>query len=256
LLTGDGRYVELAATLQFAIDAAGPEGIRRFVLGVAEGESALRPMAEAVVREVVSRRPLLDLLTLKRREAEKRAGDLLAERLAAYQFGIEVRGITFQDIHPPLEVVDAYRDVARATSDRQRRINEANAYRDRVVAEATGRSRSLLHAALADRSTRLLLAASAAATFHSLIEARHYAPSLTDVRLFWTKVDQALAGKSKVILDEEPGRRRHLIMPDVGLERALPMLGDDRDDRASSRPVGKDWSGTFSAPLLTEKPGQ
>ena len=91
------------------------------------------------MREVVGRRPLLELLTSQRREAETAAAQLLAERLAAYRFGIAVRGISFQDIHPPLEVVDAYRDVSRATSDRQRRINEANAYRDQVVAEATGK---------------------------------------------------------------------------------------------------------------------
>ena len=34
-------------------------------------------------------------------------------------------GRHFQDVHPPLAVVDAYRDVSRAESDRQRRVNEA-----------------------------------------------------------------------------------------------------------------------------------
>ncbi len=118
--------------------------------------------------------------------------DCSQERLAAYRFGIAVRGISFQDIHPPLEVVDAYRDVSRATSDRQRRINEANAYRDQVVAEATGKARAVLHAAEADRSARLALAASGADTFNSLREARRYAPALTDFRLFWTKARPGL----------------------------------------------------------------
>ena len=190
---------------------------------VADGEAALRPLAESVVREVVGRRPLLELLTSQRREAETAAAKLLAERLAAYRFGIAVRGISFQDIHPPLDVVDAYRDVSRATSDRQRRINEANAYRDQVVAEATGKSRAMLNAAEADRSTRLALAASGGRHLQLARDARRYAPSLTDFRLFWTKLAQALAGKSKVILDEEPGRRRHLIMP--GLSAGASAAG-------------------------------
>ena len=113
----------------------------------------------------------------------------------------------------------------------------------------------MLDAAEADRSTRLALAASGADTFNSLRDARRYAPALTDFRLFWTKLAQALAGKSKVILDEEPGRRRHLIMPGLPLERALPVLRDDRPERASSRSFDKDRPGTVSPPLLTEKPG-
>ena len=255
LLTGDGRYAEVAATLQFSIDPADPEALRRFAFDVEDGETALRPLAESVVREVLSHRPLLELLTSQRREAETAAAKLLAERVAAYRFGIAVRGISFQDIHPPIDVVDAYRDVSRATSDRQRRINEANAYRDQVVATATGKARTILNAAEVDRSTRLAFAASAADTFDLLHDARRYAPSLTDFRLFWTKLALALAGKSKVILDEEPGRRRHLIMPGLSMERALPLFRDDRPQSASSRSFDKVRPVTVSPPLLTEKPG-
>src|SRR5262249_13606429 len=136
LLTGDGRYVELAATLHYAIDRTDPESLRRFVFGVADGERALRPIAESAIRDVVGRRPLLDLLTPGRSEAEHAAAGLVAQRLREYRFGIGIRRVAFQDTHPPLAVLDAYRDVSRSTSDRQRRINEASAYRDQVMAEA------------------------------------------------------------------------------------------------------------------------
>ena len=95
------------------------------------------------------------------------------------------------------------------------------------MAEAAGKSRALLHAAEADRSTRLALAAGGADTFNALREARRYAPSLTDFRLYWEKLASALDGKTKVILDEEPGRRRHLIVPGLPLEKALPVLQPD-----------------------------
>jgi P-type Cu+ transporter len=213
LLTGDGRYVELAATLQYTIDPADPDAVRRFLCDVADGENAARPVAESAVRDVVGRRALLDLLTAGRHEAEVAAARLLEERLAAYRFGIVVRAVAFEDIHPPLEVVDAYRDVSRASSDHRRRINEAGAYRDRVLAEATGKAAATIHAAEADRAGKLARAASAADVFITLADARRYAPNLTDFRLYWEKLADALAGKSKLILDEEPGRRRHLVLP-------------------------------------------
>ncbi len=90
------------------------------------------------MREVVAGRELLDLLTAGRRPAEDAAASLLRRRLSSYRFGIAVRRVEFQDIHPPLAVLDAYRDVSRAVSDRQRRVNEATAYRDSVVTEAGG----------------------------------------------------------------------------------------------------------------------
>ncbi len=224
LLSGDGRYVELAATLQFSIDPADPGALRRYVFEVADGEDALRPLAESAVRDVIGRRPLQELLTSGRRAAEVAAAQLLQERLGAYRFGILVRGISFQDIHPPLAVVDAYRDVSRASSDRQRRINDARAYHDQALEDAKGKSQATLHGAEAARAARLAQAAGGADTFNSLCEARRFAPALTDFRLFWQKVAPALSGKPKVVLDEEPGRRRHLMMSSLPLEKMLPVV--------------------------------
>ncbi len=176
MLTGDGRYVEMAATLEYTIDRSEPGALERFAFTIADSDAALRPLAESAVREVVARRELLDLLTAGRRQAEDAAASLLRQRLAAYRFGIAVRRVEFQDIHPPLAVLDAYRDVSRAVSDRQRRVNEAIAYRDRIVTEAGGRSRAIGQAAEADRNRRLTLAAATADTFGSLLDARNYAP--------------------------------------------------------------------------------
>jgi Cu+-exporting ATPase len=238
LLTGDGRYVELAATLQFALDSAHPEALRRFVFEVADARSALRPLAESAVREVVGRRALLDLITSGRAAAEAEAARLLEARLSAYRFGVALRGISFQDIHPPLEVVDAYRDVSRATSDRQRRGSDAGAFRERIVTEASGQARAIVNEAEAAASRRRALAAAAAHAFQSLCDARRCAPSLTDSQLFWEKLARALAGRPKVILDEVPRRRRHLLLSALPWERTVPALSAMPEDgtRAARTP--------------------
>jgi HflK protein len=230
LLTGDGRYVELSATLEYAVDRSDPVAIERFVFTVPDADAALRPLAESAVREVVARRELLDLLTTGRSRAEEAVATLLRDRLAAYRFGLSVRRVGFQDIHPPLAVLDAYRDVSRAASDRQRRVNEANAYRDRVVTEAGGRARALKHAAEADRARRLAMASASADASGALLDARSYAPALTDLRLFWSSVAAAFGGRDKLLLDEEPGRRRQLIVPDIADRALLPAIERIRRD--------------------------
>jgi membrane protease subunit HflK len=237
LLTGDGRYVEMSATLEYTIDRTEPGALERFVFTVADSDAALRPLAESAVREVVARRELLDLLTSGRSQAEDAAASLLRERLAGYRFGIAVSRVAFQDLHPPLAVLGAYRDVSRAVSDRQRRVNEATAHLDRVVTEAGGRARTIRDAADADRRRRLALAAATADTFGSLLDARSYAPALTDFRLFWTALARAFAGREKLVLDEEAGRRRHLIVPEFADQALLPALRQiTRDDPDTGRP--------------------
>jgi membrane protease subunit HflK len=236
-LTGDGRYVELSAAVQFTIDVVNPESLRRFVFEVADADNALGPLAESVVRETVGRRALLDLLTHGRGDAELAATALLQERIRTYRFGVSVSGITFQDIHPPLDVVDAYRDVSRAASDRQRRINEALAYRDKNLTEATGKAEAIIQVAHRERSRRVALAAGGADAFDTQRLARQADPALSDFRLFWEKLAEGLSGKKKVILDEEPGRRRHLIVPNRAWERVLPGLDIERREKMASPPL-------------------
>jgi Cu+-exporting ATPase len=240
LLTGDGRYVELTATLQYSLDRSLPDSPRRFVLGVADGASALRPLAEAAVREVIGRRQLVELLTSGRRDAEVESARLLQARLAEYGFGVSVRTLSFQDIHPPLAVLDAYRDISRAVSDRQRRINEANAYRDRVLAEAAGKSAALREGALGFAESRQALAASEADRFSALCEVRRIQPVLTDVRFFWDELASALGGKLKVIVDEEPGRRRHLFLPGLPPEQTLPLVSPAPGSESNRTPAASD----------------
>lgn len=224
LLTGDGRYVELSATLEYSVDRDAPGALERFTFSLVDADAALRPIAESAVRAVVARRELLDLLTTGRAEAESAAFALIRKRLESYGFGIEVRRVTFQDIHPPLAVLDAYRDVSRAAGDRQRRVNEAGAYRNRVVAEARGQASAVGAAASADARRRIVLAGSEADAFTSLREARSVSPLLTDLRLFWTTLADAMAKKDKLILDEGPGRRRHLIVPEFNAPTLVPVL--------------------------------
>jgi P-type Cu+ transporter len=224
LLTGDGQLVELAATAQYRLDDARPEALLAFAFAVADAETALRPLAESAVRTVVGRRPLDPLLTSARHEAEVAAARLLQERASAYGLGLVVTGVAFQDVHPPLPVVDSYRDVSRAESDRQRRINEGNTYRAEALARAQGQAAPTVNRAEADCKARVARASGESDAFRALLSARAPFPALTDHRLYWEAIATALESKPKVVFDPDPARRRHLIIPTLPLEAAAPVL--------------------------------
>ena len=215
LLTGDGHLVELAATAQYRLDPRS-EALRAYAFGAADADAALRPVAESVVRAVVARRTLDDVLTARRREAEGAAAAELQRRAEAYRLGLVIVAVAFQDVHPPLAVVDAYRDVSRAEQERQRRRNEGQTYQAERLAQAQGLATATVQQAEADRQGRTARAAGEADAFGDQREARAAFPALTDHRLYWETIAAALAGRPKVVLDPSPARR-HLIVPDVPL---------------------------------------
>jgi Cu+-exporting ATPase len=228
LLTGDGQLIELAATAQYHLEADRPEALRAFAFGVADAEGSLRPLAESAVRTVVGRRPLDALLTSARHDAELAAARLLQERSIAYGLGMVITGVEFQDVHPPLAVVEAYRDVSRAESDRQRRTNEGNTYHAEALAKAQGQAAETVNRAQADRQGRITRASGETDSFLAYLSARAPFPVLTDHRLYWELIASALEKKRKVILDPDPARHRHLIVPPLPLEAAVPVLDAPR----------------------------
>jgi P-type Cu+ transporter len=215
LLTGDGQLVELTATAQYRLDARHPAALRAFAFEVADPEGALRPLAESAVRTVVSRGKLDTILTSGRRAAERAATSLLQERANAARLGVVITSVAFQDVHPPLTVVDAYRDVSRAESDRQRRTNEGLTYQSEALAAAQGQAAVTVNRAEAERAAQVDRASGESDAFRSLSAARAGQPWLTDRRLYWDLIVEWFAGKRKLVLDPGRAAPRHLIVPDV-----------------------------------------
>jgi membrane protease subunit HflK len=237
VLTGDGQLVELSATAQYRLDTRTPQALKAYAFGTAEADTALRPLIEAALREIASRRPLDAFLTASRRDVEQAARALIQERIDAYGLGLLVVRVDLQDVHPPLPVVDAYRDVSRAESDRQRRINEGRTARAETLAAARGRAAATLSRAEADRQAQVARAAGEAEAFEAEALARGPRPALADHRRYWDTVSDVLAGKPKLVIDAEPDRvrNRHLIVPSL----PLPLLDAARGEKAplDTRPL-------------------
>ena len=225
LLTGDGQLVELAASAQYRLNASKTDSLRAYAFGVIDPDAALRPLAESAVRKIVGHRGLESLLTKGRRDAEREAQFELQQRVEAYGLGVVITAVAFQDVHPPLAVVDAYRDVSRAGSDRQRRANEGAAYRVETVAAGRGKAAETVNRAEGARASRVAIASGEADAFRYVAAARRGHAALTDVRLYWNLIAESLADQPKLILDPGQSRPRHLIVPD-GLDsrRELPPV--------------------------------
>jgi P-type Cu+ transporter len=135
--------------------------------------------------------------------------------------------VAFQDVHPPLAVVDAYRDVSRATSESQTRRNQGLAYQAERLALAQGLAAAAVQRATASSESRLARACGAAEAFLARQQARAGQPALADLRLYWETIATTLAGKTKLVLEPAPGLRRHFLIsepPAPALNAALPLV--------------------------------
>ena len=132
-LTGEEVPIEMTGEVQFRIG-----NLRRFAFAAARPDDTLRAVTESVLREIAATESLDALLTNRRREIEARCLVRIRELMTSYDIGIEVLDLNLLDIHPPQQVVPAYRQVADALEQREQFINEAEGYYARKVLSAAG----------------------------------------------------------------------------------------------------------------------
>jgi membrane protease subunit HflK len=120
------------------------------------------------------------------------------------------------DVHPSLEVVSAFRDVAGASEEKSRVINEAEGYRNERVALARGNAEALLQNAQAHSIGRKNRSLGDASKFVQTEQAFRAAAGPNHTRLYLETLEQVLPGKRKLIIDSSQGRR-HLLLADDGV---------------------------------------
>ncbi|MGE5194685.1 MAG: cation-translocating P-type ATPase family protein, partial [Deltaproteobacteria bacterium] len=133
LLAGDEVALELTAEAHYRI-----RDLREYVEGTNDPVKLLRVAAEGATRQVVAARALDEILAEHRAEVEAACLKALREAIAGYRLGIEVSGFSLLDVHPPTNVVAAYRDVANALEEQEQAINLAQAEYSRMVLSTAG----------------------------------------------------------------------------------------------------------------------
>jgi Cu+-exporting ATPase len=241
LFTGDENLLELNAVVHFSV-RRGDADVVRYLFEVRDPDAVVKSLAESVLRELAARRAFWDILTSERAAMEREARSLLQQRTDDYQLGVEVRAVALQDVHPPLQVVDAFHDVSSAFKDRERMQKEADAYfqqqiitaagaaaaerlarhdgqvTDAVWAELktnlSGEASSELHAAKAWAAEQTHRAAGDAAAFAVRRAAYADWPAISSLRLYLNAMQSTLADKDKLVLDPAAAGRRQLFLAD------------------------------------------
>jgi len=209
MLVGDQNIMELNAVVHYCLKQPGD-----YVLRQVDGETTVRSAAESAFSAVASTTSLDDLLTTGRAAVEARIKTELQAHLNRYRSGVEVLHVQLLDVHPSLEVVDAFREVSGAYEEKNRLINEAEAYRNEQVALSRGNAKALIAGAEGYSVARKNRSGGDASRFQ-LREAEYRgSPDLTGTRLYLETMEEVLPGKKKMIVDARSGKRQLLLLDD------------------------------------------
>ena len=196
MLTGDQNIVDVHFTVLYKIKDAG-----NFLFKLRNPETTVKDMSESVMREVVGQRELQFLLTGGRQEVEQVVRNDLQDILDEYESGILVQSIQLQSVNPPALVIDAFDEVQRARQDKERLVNEANSYLNKIVPNARGDAAKLVQEATAYKEQVIKQAEGVAQNFLDVYNSYKDTKYVTRQRIYLETLTEVLEGPNKIILD-------------------------------------------------------
>jgi membrane protease subunit HflK len=210
MLTGDENIVDVQFIVQYQI--GNPV---EYLFRVDHPDETLKSAAEAAMREVIGNAKIDSVLTSGKVKVQTDTKSLLQGMLDRYGSGIDVVAVQLQDVHPPKEVVDAFKDVASAREDKVRFVNEADAYANDILPKARGRAAAVINEATAYREQVIRRAKGGADRFSALRVEYEKARDVTRQRLFIEAMENLLANPEleKIIMSNEAARQAVPYLP-------------------------------------------
>ena len=223
MLTGDENIVDVQFIVQYQI-----KDPKAFLFNIAEQEESVKNVAEAAMREVIGNNKIDSALTQGKLEIQNQTQQLMQDVLDRYQAGVRVAAVQLQDVHPPQEVVDAFKDVASAREDKSRIINEAEAYQNDILPKARGQAAVVVNQAEADQQSRVLAARGGAQEFSEVLQAYRKAKDVTRQRMYLQTLERILSNPDVEVT----------LLPSGSSQEVLPFLRLDGSTR-NSAPMAK-----------------
>ena len=198
MLTGDENIVDVEVAIQYRI-----KDVKNYLFAIADPDVSVRRVTESAIRDIIGGSTLSFVITEGRAEIATNAQTLIQEILDNYSSGVEVTSVNMQPAKPPEQVKASFDDAIKAREDEQRKINEAEAYRNEVVERSAGEAARIRLDAEGYQKSVISQAEGEASRFSQLYTEYEKAPVVTRNRLYLDAMEQVMSSSSKVVMDNE-----------------------------------------------------
>jgi membrane protease subunit HflK len=220
MLTTDANVVDIEFQVVWNINDPS-----KVLFNIRDPQLTVQAVSESVMREIIAASNLSPILNRDRGLIADTALQNIQATLDEYDSGINIVRVNLDRADPPAEVIDAFREVQAAEQERDRLQRQADAYANRVLAEARGEAAQILEQAEGYRAQVVNEAIGEASRFVSVAQEFNNAPEVTQRRLYLETIERTLGNLDKVIIDEGTGSNSQGVVPFLPLNelrRAQP----------------------------------
>jgi modulator of FtsH protease HflK len=235
MLTGDENIIDIQFVAFWIINDAG-----KYLFHIRNPEETVQNAAESAMREIIGKTTFEFARTQGRAKIESEARQLMQQILDLYGAGIQITQVEMQRVDPPGSVIEAFRDVQAARADKERAINEAQAYYNEVTQKAGGAAERVIKEAEAYKAEKIAVAQGEAQRFTEIYVQYAQARDITRRRIYLETMERILGDMNKVLV--EGGATASGTVPYLPLTELL-----NRSHGLSQGPLGADLGSSSSA---------
>ena len=250
MLTGNLNIIDTQFVVQYALND--PEAFlfqNRFVN--AGAEDVVQQVAETAMREVVGESNIDFVLYEGRESVASDAKALMQEVLDRYKSGIEIREVAVRNVQPPDQVQAAFEDAIKARQDRDRKINEGEAYANNIIPRARGQAARILEEAEGYKQGIVARASGEAQRFLLLAGEYAKAPEVTRRRLYLETMEEVMERANKLLVDDAGGNNL-IYLPLDKLIAGAAAIAAEREDEEGEGGEGGDGDVSSSGSTLED----
>ena len=227
VLSDDENIVDIQFEVQYRIK---DDGATDYLFNSRNPTAAVIQTAESAMREVVGRKTMDSVLYESRQQIAIEVRQRMQQMLDRYGTGILVSTVAIQNAQPPEQVQAAFDDAVKAGQDRERQINEGQAYANDVVPKARGLASRLMQEAEGYRTRVIETAQGDASRFRQVLTEYQKAPQVTRDRMYIDTMQQVFNNTTKVLVDSRQSNQLLYLPFDKLMQQAL-------QDSAAPRPA-------------------
>jgi len=203
-LTGDRNVLQAKLVVRYNV--TDPLAFR---LLTADPEAMIAASVQTAASQLIAETPIEQA-----RRAQQTAGEGLAngvlqraqQRLDAIGVGVTLTSVSFDELHPPRHVSDAFNEVRRAETEISTRQRIAQAAANRMVSQAQAEKNRIIKEAEGEKAGKIAAAESERRQFEKLYQSYRESPKSVWRSMYVGTVEKAVSRVGKIVF-AEPGSR-------------------------------------------------
>lgn len=206
MITGDFNIVNIDFFIEWKISDP-----VKFLYNSDEPSKILKTIAQSSARSIIGSKGVDGVLTTEKSIIQAEIKEKMVNKLADYDLGVQVLDVKIQDSEPPTsEVIAAFKNVETAKQEKETRINEALAYKNKTIPAAESEADKLVRDAESYRESRINAAKGEVAKFNAMYTEYAKNKTITRTRMYLETIEDILPDITVYIDSSEGGVQKML----------------------------------------------